>query len=64
MLLEVIDDRRFALAIGARDPVVARFQIGVLAAEVFPMFEQDCGAAAGRFHGDFDVVHAFSGRGL
>jgi len=60
-LLEVGDDGRFALAIRPRHPVVARLQIRVFLAELFPIFQQHRGPQARRIFGNLNVLHEPSG---
>ena len=53
------DDGGLAFAVGARDPVIARFQIGVFFSELLPMLQQDGRTEARGVRCELDII--FSG---
>ena len=53
LLIDERDDRQLALAIGGRDPVVARLRVRIRFSELLPILEKDCGAASRGFHRNF-----------
>ena len=52
-----VDDRRLAFAIGARDPVVARLNVGVFLAETLPVAKEDFRSELCRFDRRVDFLH-------
>jgi hypothetical protein len=61
VLANGVDDGRFGLAVGGRNPIVARLQVRVVLAELLPVPHQHRGAAPRGFGGDFEVVHVGGG---
>ena len=60
LTMQIRHDRGLALAVGARDPVVARLDVGVVFAEALPIFEEDFRSELRCLNGGLDVLHAAS----